>query len=294
MKASMGRVPLWPGCRDPELPGASSWESIEHIGPLARSVADCALVLSVIAGPDPRDRLSIPSDASDWQAALNAPVPEGLRVAYCEKWAGIPVDPEIARVTTEACAEFCRRIEAEMVVAHAPDFPLPLFRRIVAQDTDIEGLRSLYKEGGIQPTKSLAAVLSASSPNPPVVFERMRVVNAMAQFMEDFDLLVTPTTACLPFPINLDGPGSIDGISVADDAWTPAAYPMNLTGQPAISVPVGFSHSGLPIGMQIVGPHLGDSAVISAAATVPTPEGINADFSVLAGRNSAREMGFQK
>ena len=62
IKATMGRVPVWPGCRDADLPGVSGWESIEHYGPLARTVADAALMLSVMAGPDPRDRWSLPDE----------------------------------------------------------------------------------------------------------------------------------------------------------------------------------------------------------------------------------------
>ncbi|MFM0199303.1 amidase [Paraburkholderia fungorum] len=61
MKASMGRVPLYPGCRDELYPGFSGWESLEHIGPLTRTVADAALMLSVISGPDERERLSLPA-----------------------------------------------------------------------------------------------------------------------------------------------------------------------------------------------------------------------------------------
>lgn len=77
IKAAMGRVPLWPGCRDISLPGVSGWESIEHIGPIARDVADAALMLSVIAGPDPRDRWSIPCADLDWTSI--APLPPARR-----------------------------------------------------------------------------------------------------------------------------------------------------------------------------------------------------------------------
>ena len=70
----MGRVPLWPGCRDERYPGVSSWESLEHIGPMTRSVRDSALMMSVMAGPDMRDRHSIPCSDVDWLASLDRPL----------------------------------------------------------------------------------------------------------------------------------------------------------------------------------------------------------------------------
>ena len=85
MKASMGRVPLYPGCRDERYPGVSSWESIEHVGPMSRTVADSALMLSVITGPDPRDRYSIPAGDVDYLKAPTEGI-KGLRIAYSEDW----------------------------------------------------------------------------------------------------------------------------------------------------------------------------------------------------------------
>ena len=79
IKPTMGRIPLWPGCRDETLPGASGWESIEHYGPLARTVADAALFLAAIAGPDPRDRLSLPDEGVGWRTATAADLPRTLR-----------------------------------------------------------------------------------------------------------------------------------------------------------------------------------------------------------------------
>lgn len=270
IKASMGRVPLWPGCRDPELPGASGWESIEHIGPLARDTRDAALLLSVIAGPDPRDRYSIPSADLDWCAAAEAPVPRGLRVAFCADWSGVPVDPEVRRVTRAAARTLCTRISAEYFEPEAPLIPLDIFRAVVAADTDFVGLRRM----ALGERRLSVAVSRLLQEMPPpeqyhlARFGRMQAVLEMTTLMQDYDLLLTPSVACLPFPIDQDSPGTIDGIAIDDDAWTPALFPMNLTGQPAASVPAGTSASGLPIGLQIVGRHLADALVVSVAASV--------------------------
>jgi aspartyl-tRNA(Asn)/glutamyl-tRNA(Gln) amidotransferase subunit A len=88
----------------------------------------------------------------------------------------------------------------------------------------------------------------------------------MARFMARYDLILTPTAPLAAFPIDRDGPGTIAGIPVADDAWSPCLYPANLTGQPAVSVPAGFTRSGLPVGLQIIGERLADRLVLAAAA----------------------------
>lgn len=269
MKASMGRVPLWPGCRDPEMPGASGWETVEHIGPLARTVHDAALVLSVISGPDHRDRYSLPAGDVDWLAASGAATPPDLRIAYCQSWADMPVHGEIAAITRAAAQELCDRLGAVLEEIDAPQFPLDIYRAVVATDTDIEGLRRIATDGRHRLSAGLQAVMNVrldAETMHRARFGRMHCVNRMARVMERFDLLLTPTTACLPFAADRDGPGEIDGIPVPDDGWTPALFPMNLTGQPAISVPCGHSSGGLPVGLQIVGRHLGDELVLAAAA----------------------------
>jgi aspartyl-tRNA(Asn)/glutamyl-tRNA(Gln) amidotransferase subunit A len=94
LKGSMGRVPLYPGTKDENAPGVSGWESIEHIGPLTRTVADGALMMSVIAsGPDDRDRRTIPNDVK-WMDTIKGDV-RGLRVAWTPDWGYAQVDPEV-------------------------------------------------------------------------------------------------------------------------------------------------------------------------------------------------------
>ena len=115
IKASMGRVPLWPGCRDERYPGVSSWESLEHIGPMARSVADAVRMLSVIAGPDMRDRRTIPQEF-DWMEALTGDLPK-LKVAFSEDFGYLAVDPEVRRVVREAAQVFESELGFDVVEA---------------------------------------------------------------------------------------------------------------------------------------------------------------------------------
>lgn len=270
MKASMGRVPLWPGCRDETLPGASGWESIEHIGPLARSVGDAALMLSVIAGPDPRDRHSIPCADVDWLGAAR-PSARGLRIAYCADWGGLPLDGEI-RAACDAAVDVFATALGCTVERTPPPFPfdIEMFRAIVAADTDLGGLRAAVARCEVPVSRNLAAFLARDWTAADFIDAAMRrkaAVNAMARFMADFDLLLTPSTSCLPFPVDRDGPGEIDGRPVEDDAWTPAAFPANLTGQPSASLPAGWSAGGLPVGLQITGRHLADATVLATAAS---------------------------
>ena len=96
--------------------------------------------------------------------------------------------------------------------------------------------------------------------------QRKAVVNAMWRFMQRYDLVLTPTLAVPPFALHMQGPDQIDGRMVSTSAWLAFTYPLNLTGQPAASVPAGFTEDGLPVGLQIIGRHLDDRAVLRAAA----------------------------
>src|SRR5690606_35821976 len=95
------------------------------------------------------------------------------------------------------------------------------------------------------------------------VMARKRVVNQMWRFMEGFHLLLTPTSATAAFPIDTEGPSELGGSN-----WTPFSALANLTGQPAASVPAGFTRDGRPVGLQIIGRHLDDLGVLRAAAGI--------------------------
>ncbi|PRY14640.1 amidase [Kineococcus rhizosphaerae] len=268
IKASMGRVPLYPGTRDERYPGISSWESLEHVGPLTRTVADAALLLSVVAGPDPRDRHSIPCLDVDWTAAAAGGPVAGLRVAYSPDLGHLPVDPRVREVVERAVGVFAdlgaHVEEAGPDLGDAGD----AFWAMVAAETDLRGMRALARE---HPDTSphLRALLDhpwTAEDFTDALVTRKRVVNRMWRFMAGYDLLLTPTLAVPPFGLGVQGPTEIDGRTVADNAWLGFVNPMNMTGQPAASVPAGFTADGLPVGLQIVGPHLGDAAVLRASA----------------------------
>lgn len=268
MKPTMGRIPVWPGCRDETLPGVSGWESIEHYGPLTRTVADAALFLAATIGPDRRDRWSLPDEVGDWASVL--PFPAGVRVAFCPTWGEEPVEPEVAAVVAAAARRFAADLGAEVTETASPFGDLQdANRAIVAMETDLTGLRRLAagREQELSPPlRGLLARGWTAEEFTDAITARKGAVNAMARFMARYDLIVTPTAPLPAFAIDRDGPGTIAGRMVADDAWSPCLYPANLTGQPAISVPAGFTRSGLPVGLQIIGDRLADRLVLAAAA----------------------------
>lgn len=269
LKASMGRVPLWPGCRDERYPGVSSWESLEHIGPMTRSVRDSALMMSVMAGPDMRDRHSIPCNDVDWLAALNKPL-SGLRIAFSADFGYIAVDPEVRDIVTQAARRFVRELGAELdEVDPGIADEGATFAALVAFESDLSGMRHMQAELGSRMSPHLSAMLQRdwrAETFTDANTTRKKLCNQMWRFMQHYDLLLSPTLAVPPFPLNMQGPEIIDGRMVRSDHWLSFCFPFNFTGQPAASVPAGFTTSGLPIGMQIVGRHLDDGLVLAASS----------------------------
>jgi aspartyl-tRNA(Asn)/glutamyl-tRNA(Gln) amidotransferase subunit A len=269
MKASWGRVPLYPGCRDETLPGASGWESLEHIGPMARSVRDIALILAVLAGPSQKDRHSLPAEPG----AFDISPPErlrGARIAFSADLGFATVDREV-RVIAAAAA---RRFERDLG-CHVAEIAPPIgnvqatFEALVALDTDRTGLRRLAAQRGHAFSGALQDVLArewTADAFTDAILERKRIANIMWRFMTEFDFLLTPTTAAAAFPVGRDGPAEIDGVPVPPSAWTPFSTMANFTGQPAATIPAGFTQDGRPVGLQIMGRRLDDAGVLTACA----------------------------
>lgn len=273
MKATMGRVPLYPGTKDERYPGVSSWESLEHIGPLTRTVADAALVFSVIAGPDDRDRLSIPCDDVDWRRAVDGDL-GGLRVAYSPDLGYAAVDRRVRQVVDGAVAVFERDLgcAVERVDPGWAD-PYDSFWGVVVAESDLAGLRGLADSLGEAMSPHLVEVLRndwTAEQLTSAVMGRKALSNAAWRFFRGYDLLLTPTLAVPPFEHGIQGPTEIDGRQVEPFAWLAFTFPYNLTGQPAATVPAGFTDDGLPVGLQIIGRRLEDALVLRASAAFET------------------------
>src|SRR5712691_1675300 len=269
LKASMGRVPLYPGTKDERYPGVSGWESIEHIGPLSRTVADSALMMSVIAGPDDRDRHTLPEPNFKWMDTLKGGL-KGLRVAYSADWGYAQVDPEVREVVGRAVKVFERDLGCTVEEANPGwEDPFGHFFSLILLETDLKGMRQLIKQHGSQMMPHLVEALSGTVPDEAftdAIMARKAVANKAWRFFRKYDLLLTPTTAVAPFALGIQGPETIEGKKAGPFQWLPFTFPFNLTGQPAASVPAGFTPDGLPVGMQIVGRHLDAPMVLRASA----------------------------
>lgn len=271
IKPSWGRVPVYPGCRDERDPGASGWESLEHIGPLTRTVADAALALSVLSGPSRRDRHSLPREAIDWTDLDPRPL-AGARLSFSHDLGFATVDDEVAEIALSAAETLARAVGGTLRNDRPEIGPTqPTFEGLVALDTDRTGLRRMAREQNYPLTGWLAEIVEApwtADKFTDAILARKRIANAAWRFMDRYDFLLTPTAACAAFPIDLAGPAELGGVSAPLTAWTAFSALANLTGQPAASVPAGFTADGRPVGLQIIGRRLDDLGVLRAAAAL--------------------------
>jgi aspartyl-tRNA(Asn)/glutamyl-tRNA(Gln) amidotransferase subunit A len=260
LKPSFGRIPHAPG-----FPGL---ETLSAVGPITRTVRDAALVLDALAGPDDRDRHSLPPPGESYAEALGRSL-EGWSVAWSPDLGYARVEPEVLRVAEEAAAEFealgCR---VETVATGWTD-PEETFSTLAAAELAGNWAERVREDGArMDPTLvrlvergaavTLARYLQAAR-------GRREFWAQVQEFLGRFDLLLTPTVAVPPFPLGRP-PGEIARAPVTPLGWWPFTYPFNLTGQPAASLPAGFTAGGLPVGLQIVGRRHADGAVLAASA----------------------------
>ncbi|MGI5229535.1 amidase [Actinoallomurus sp. CA-142502] len=261
LRPSPGRVPSWPD--------AAAWATMGVQGPMARDVADVALLLSVLAGPDPRSPIALETPGSAFAVPLERDL-TGLRVAWAPRLDGsMPFAPEVisalegtAKVFTElgcvveeACPDLSGADEVFRVL-RAWKFELAL-------GTVMDRHRDQLKPSVVANIEEGRRLTGPEVGRAEVLHTRL--YHNVRRFFESYDVLLAPVSQVPPFDAGLEYPTEIAGEPMTSYVdWMRSAYFISATGCPALSVPGGFTDDGLPIGLQVIGPHRADLLVLQA------------------------------
>ncbi len=263
LRPTPGRVPTWPT--------PMAWSQLSVDGPMGRTVADVALQLSAIAGPDRR----VPIALDDDPATFAAPLPErldGLRVAWAPDLGGrVTVDPTIVSVLAGSV-----RVFEELGASVEDDCP-----DLSGADEVFGTLRAWLFEasygelgrthpGKVKESIRWNAELGAKLSGPDLAraeTAHTRLYERMVEFFERYDVLLAPTTQVLPFPVELEYPTEIAGVPQENYLeWMRSCTIVSATGCPALSVPGGFTADGLPVGLQLVAAPRADRRLLEIGA----------------------------
>jgi amidase len=261
LRPSPGRVPHWPS-RQP-------WQTLSVPGPMARSAEDAALLLSAIAGPDPRAPLAIDEPGEVFRGPLERSF-GGTRVAWSRNLGDLPVEPRVTAVCESARGAFadlgCVVDEAEPDFTGADEIfqTLRAWQFAAAHEAHLRDHRDLLKDTIVgnaeQGSKLTALDVARAEEKRGALYERVR------RFLERYEFLLLPVSQVAPFPIEVRWVREIAGVPMKTYIdWMASCYRITVTGLPAASVPAGFTPDGLPVGLQIVGRHHRDLDVLRLA-----------------------------
>lgn len=264
MKPQFGRVPNYPLFH--------LWESLLHEGPLTRTVKDSALMLDVMAGPHWGDRYSILLCGASFVDSLEGGV-GGLRVAWSPDLGYAAVSRQVRAICEKAVKKFSE-MGAEVEEA-SPDFGNPETTFLTLMNTELAARLSLFGPLDKIKAKLHPMLLERVAPIQNftaeeylrATFARQELSAKVGKFFETYDLLLTPTIGVPAWQIGLPKVyvTEVDGKPLAPLDWM-LTHPFDLTGQPVISVPAGWTEDGLPVGLQIVGRSYDEARVFRAAA----------------------------
>lgn len=270
LKPSAGRIPF----NNP----TSSYEPVTVTGPITRTVRDAAIMLSAVHGPDPFDPMSILQSGIDFEAGLDGASVAGLRVGFSPDLGHGPIAASTARVV----AGMVGRLESELGATVEPvslDLPDPsqYFYDFWPPFIAIEQFEEIVAKGGAADESDYPLIARARSMNSldfarTLLVERTRIHTAFARIFQTHDLMVWPTTpsTAIPHPGEAGYPTEIDGQKLTEPAMDNQRMTeaVSHAGYPAITVPIGLDDEGLPVGLQIAGPHGADGQVLQAAAAI--------------------------
>ena len=269
-RPSHGRVPLWPS--------DTAWFGLSVQGPMARTVEDVALFLSVLAGPDRRAPLATAEPGDRFREPLGREV-AGVRVAWSRDLGGLPIDPRISAVLDAQRATFaslgCVVEDGQPDLGEAREVfqvfraflfslkygPLLKSHRSQLKDTVVWNIEQGLALGG--------ADIVAAEAKRTALYHRVR------EFMDRHDFLVLPVTQVPPFDVGQPYVTEINGVTLPTYIdWMRVCSDITVTGLPAISVPGGFTEDGLPVGIQIVGRHNDERGVLQLAHAFEQATGV--------------------
>ena len=258
-RPSPGRVPSESG----------SWSPLSVSGPMARTVADVALFLSAIAGPDTRSPLALQDDGARFRAPLERDF-KGVRVAWWKGLGGIPVEPDVAS-TVNANKSVLERLgclveEAEPDFSGVADaFPILRYAASYPQYSELAHQNAGWLKDTIRFEIAQAERLTAADVGRAAARQAQMYLQ-VREFFSRYDYFVLPVTQVVPFDVNVPYPKEVAGSPMGTYIdWMRTCWYVTFMGTPAISVPAGFTGGGLPVGLQIVGPHRGDWSVLQLA-----------------------------
>jgi len=260
-RPSVGRVPSWPN--------ESGWNSFSVDGPIARTVEDTSLILSVLAGPDLRSPISLSENASIFRQSLDINL-KGTRIAWSSDLGGLPVD---SRVTETLVAQLNVFEDLGCFVEESfPDFSDAdeIFKTFRAWFFELK-LASLLPEHREKMKETviwnIETGMKLSGPElGRAEVKRTALFHRIREFMKDYDFLALPVSQVPPFPLDQEYVKEINGLQMETYLdWMRSCYFISVTGQPAISVPCGFTSDSLPVGLQLVGRPQNDFGVLQLA-----------------------------
>ncbi len=258
IKGHFGRVPVWPTSATPTL---------AHVGPIARSMEDAALLFSAIAGYDTRDPFSVAGPVPDVVGASNAGV-KGLRIAYSPTLGYARPSPEVVRIVESAARSFeqlgCSVEQVDKVFEKDPAdlWTVEFYAGVGTR------LRSFVETQRDLLDPAVAEVLEAALRQDmrsyyEKVFERYAFRDKVRMFFEKYDLLMSPVLPVTSLDVGKNIPDHLTDRNLV--SWVYYTYPFNLTGQPAATVCAGIADDGMPVGLQIVGRALAEYDIVRAA-----------------------------
>ncbi|OYX70345.1 MAG: amidase [Rhizobiales bacterium 32-66-11] len=258
IKGHFGRVPVWPTSATPTL---------AHVGPIARSMEDAALLFSAIAGPDRRDPFGVAGPVPDVMGATKASV-AGMRVAYSPTLGYARPDPEVVAITDRAAKTFeALGCDVDLVENVFDSDPADLWTAEFYAGVGIR-LRSFLENQRDLLDPAVAEVLAPALAQEmrsyyTSVFERYALREKLRTFFERYDILISPVLPVTSLDAGKNIPDSLPDRNLV--SWVFYTYPFNLTGQPAGAVCAGIAGDGMPVGLQIVARAYCEEDVVRAA-----------------------------